>query len=64
MAFTYKPTRDDVTPETIADILASDVSARFDISYGEAQRIASVAKDGADFVRMWENEDFWEDRWT
>lgn len=63
MSFTYTPEQcDEVTLETIADILASDISARFDISDVEAQRIASVARDGVDFVRMWENEDFWKDR--
>lgn len=56
---TFYVTSDDVTIETVADILASDVAARFDISATEAARIASMAEDGAEFLRIWENEDWW-----
>lgn len=56
---TFYVTSDDVSIETVADILASDVAARFDISASEAASIASMAKDGAEFLRIWENEDWW-----
>lgn len=58
---TFYVTSDDVALETIADILASDIAARFDISASEASRIASMAKDGAEFLRIWESEDCWRD---
>lgn len=58
---TFYVTSDDVSIETVADILASDVAARFDISATEASRIASMAKDGADFLRIWESKDCWRD---
>lgn len=47
--------------ETIEEILASDIAGRFDISHDEAERIAEAAKDGADFINIWENEDWWAD---
>ena len=56
---TFSVTSDDVALETVADILASDIAARFDISASEAARIASMANDGAEFLRIWENEDWW-----
>lgn len=58
---TFYVTSDDVALETVADILASDVAARFDISAREAARIASMAKHGDDFLRIWESEDCWRD---
>ena len=58
---TFYVTSDEVTLETVADILASDVAARFDISTVEATRIASMAKDRAEFLRIWEGEDWWRD---
>tara|TARA_R100000951_G_scaffold459_1_gene2096 strand:+ start:820 stop:1401 length:582 start_codon:yes stop_codon:yes gene_type:complete len=58
---TFYVMRHDVTIETVADILASDVAARFDISTVEAQRIASMAKDDAEFFLIWEDEDWWRD---
>ena len=58
---TFYVTSDEVMLETVADILASDVAARFDISASEAASIASMAKDGADLLRIWGNEDWWRD---
>ena len=58
---TFYVTNDDVTIETVADILASDIAARFDISASEAARIASMANDGAEFFRIWESDDCWRD---
>jgi hypothetical protein len=57
-------TRDEVTPETVSDILVSDTAARFDISTAEERRIASIATDGADFLRIWADEDWWRDDMT
>lgn len=45
--------------ETLDQILNCDIAGRFDISREQAERIAERAKDGADFVRIWENEDWW-----
>lgn len=45
--------------ETLDQILNSDLAGQFDISREQAERIASRAKDGDDFVRIWENEDWW-----
>lgn len=45
--------------ETIEQILQSDIAGRFDITRAQAERIADRATDGADFVRIWENEDWW-----
>lgn len=35
--------------------------AKFDISDAEAKRIAERAHDYAEFVSIWENEDWWTD---
>jgi diacylglycerol kinase len=48
-----------IMTETIDQILNSDIAARFDITREQAERIADRAKDGADFVRIWENQDWW-----
>jgi hypothetical protein len=45
--------------ETLDQILNGDVAGRFDITREQAERIADRATDGADFVRIWENEDWW-----
>ena len=37
----------------------AEIAARFDISEDQAQRIAAKAKDEAEFVKIWENEDWW-----
>lgn len=40
-------------------LLPKEYAARFDISKEQAERIANVAKDEAEFIRIWENEDWW-----
>jgi hypothetical protein len=45
--------------ETLDQILRSNIAGRFDITKEQAERIAARATDGADFVRIWENEDWW-----
>jgi len=45
--------------ETLDQILNSDIASRFDITKEQAERIADRATDGDDFVRIWENEDWW-----
>lgn len=50
-----------MTIETVEQIMSSNIAGRFDISDEEAQRIAERAKTGAEFVSIWENEDWWTD---
>lgn len=38
-----------------------DIAGRFDISPAEAERIAASVKTEAEFVRVWENTDWWTD---
>lgn len=45
--------------ETLDQILNSDIAGRFDITKEQAERIAERATDGADFVWIWENQDWW-----
>ena len=45
--------------ETLDQILNSDIAARFDITQEQAEPIAEWAPDGAAFVWIWENEDWW-----
>ena len=52
------------TAETIDEIMKSNIAARFDISDEEAERIAAKAVDGADWLRIWENDDWWTDENT
>lgn len=39
-----------------------DYAARFNISDTEAERIAEKSSSTADFVRIWENEEWWRDQ--
>ena len=39
----------------------TEIAARFDITDDEAERIAEKAVTEADFVKIWENEDWWID---
>jgi len=38
-----------------------DYAARFDISADECDRIAARAQDEAEFIAIWENENWWLD---
>lgn len=40
---------------------SNDIAARFDISATEFARINEVAKSEGDFVKIWENTDWWTD---
>ena len=37
----------------------TEIAARFEISEDQAERIAEEAEDEAEFVKIWENEDWW-----
>jgi len=39
----------------------NDISGRFDISDSEAKRIAANANNEAEFIKIWENDDWWTD---
>ena len=39
----------------------NDIAGRFDISDSEAKRIAANANNEAEFVKIWENDDWWTD---
>lgn len=39
----------------------TDFAGYFDISYTESVRLAEASESYADFIRMWENEDWWKD---
>lgn len=39
----------------------NDWAGRFDISLPEAERIAARASNAAEFIAVWENEDWWID---
>lgn len=39
----------------------TDYTARFDISDDEAERIAEAVETEAEFIKVWENEDWWTD---
>lgn len=39
----------------------TEIAARFDISNNEANRIKAVAETEAEFISIWENEDWWTD---
>jgi hypothetical protein len=45
--------------KTLDQILNGDIAGRFDITREQAERIAARAKDGDDFVRIWEHQDWW-----
>jgi hypothetical protein len=45
--------------ETLDQILNGDIAGRFDITREQAERIAARAKDGDDFVWIWEHQDWW-----
>lgn len=49
----------EATTETVEQILASDIAGRFDITREEAEAIAERAESGEDFIRIWENENWW-----
>lgn len=36
-----------------------DIAARFDITNEQADRICERAANEAEFIRIWENEDWW-----
>jgi hypothetical protein len=38
-----------------------EYSSRYDISDDECDRIAAASETEADFVRIWESEDWWTD---
>jgi hypothetical protein len=42
----------------------NDIAGRFDISDSEAKRIAANANNEAEFIKIWENDDWWTDRNT
>ena len=37
----------------------NDIAGRFDISDSEAKRIAANASNEAEFIKIWENDDWW-----
>jgi len=37
----------------------NDIAGRFDISDSEAKRIAANANNEAEFIKIWENDDWW-----
>ena len=39
----------------------NDIAGRFDISDSEAKRIAANANNEAEFIKIWENDDWWTD---
>ena len=39
----------------------NDIAGRFDISDSEAKRIAANASNEAEFIKIWENDDWWTD---
>jgi len=39
----------------------NDIAGRFDISDTEAKRIAANASNEAEFIKIWENDDWWTD---
>jgi len=39
----------------------NDIAGRFDISMDEAERIAATVDTEAEFVNVWENNDWWTD---
>ena len=39
----------------------NDIAGRFDISDSEAERIAANANNEAEFIKIWENDDWWTD---
>ena len=39
----------------------NDIAGRFDINDAEAKRIAANANDEAEFIKIWENDDWWTD---
>lgn len=39
--------------------LPQDFAARFDITREQAERIAAKANNEAEFISIWENEDWW-----
>lgn len=41
---------------------AGDFAAHYDISTSEAERIAEVSDSPTQFVKIWENEDWWIDQ--
>lgn len=50
---------DLVRPLRTGVLTSHDIAARFDITKEQAERIADRATDGADFVWIWENQDWW-----
>ena len=42
-----------------SEMCIRDSAARFDITEDQAARIAAKAADEAEFIRIWENEDWW-----
>jgi len=39
----------------------NDIAGRFDISDSEAKRIAANANNEAEFIKIWENDNWWTD---
>jgi hypothetical protein len=39
----------------------NDIAGRFDISNKEADRIADAVENEAEFIKVWENTDWWTD---
>lgn len=37
-----------------------DYAGRFDLSNEQAERIAEKSESADDFIRIWENEDWWQ----